>query len=293
MGAYHRLLEIELQHGFYVGQCCPGLRFVPTAASLALIERIGALTRATPSGLLLLADGEQIERHLVDDDDTEAVLSWFLQAEDPNFRNATAGLGRPRHELMVFDARHAVPDEAADLNRLHPASVAGENELVRRSALDAGEALELMRLPQPPYALVRVPLQALRRAQTEGNAARYLIRFAPRATVWSYWFVGAWTEPALQVADLAGDVDFEPMPPARLADGRSALVFRSTRPIALQQRPSECFQLHCRSEESFAGASTRASRVLVKRLPVAAPRHFSREVIGEADALVSEIFVHR
>ena len=286
MGTYHRLLEIEVQHGYYAGACCPGLHFTPTAASRARVQHAAAVMRTTTAGLLLLADGEEIESWLAKDDNAGSALSWWLHIEDPAFCNTTAGLGRPRQELMVFDAAHAVPDETGDCARL-------DHELVRCSALDASEALELAQLPRTARGLVRIPYQALRDAWTHHRTAHYLIRFTPRATLWAYWLVGEWTEPALQIVDLARRVDFEPMPSGRLADGRTALVFRSTRPIALQQQPSECFQLRSRNEENPASEPARASRVLIKRLPVAAPRHFAREVIGAADTLVSEIFVHR
>ncbi len=293
MGTYRPLLEIQVQHAYYVSGGCPGLQFKPTAASLEKLQQAGAVQRATASGLLLLVDGAWAESWLAGNDDVAGALTWLMHAEDPAFWDATAALGRPRQSLLLFDAVHAVADESTGVRRLHPSPTVSERELMRPSALHGDDTIALVPSPSPPFGLVRLPFSALRQAVASPGTTRYLIRFAPRHTVWAYCFVGHWPEPALQVVDMARDVSFEPAPPRHLADGREALVFRSSRAIALQQQPSEHFQLHSRGENDFGSSASRASRVLVKRLPAAAPRHFARDVMGGTDVLVSEIFVHR
>jgi hypothetical protein len=293
MGTYRPLLEIQVQHAYYVGGGCPGLQFKPTASSLEKLRQAGGVLRATASGLLLLIDGALAASWLAGNDDVAGGLTWLMHAEDPAFWDATAALGRPRQSLLLFDAAHAVADESTGAWRLHRSPTVSELELMRPSASQDDDTIALVPSPSPPFGLVRVPFSTLRQAVASSDTTRYLIRFAPRTTVWAYCLVGHWPEPALQVVDVARDVSFEPALPRHLADGREALVFRSTRSIALQQQPSEHCQLHSRNESDFGGNSSRASRVLVKRLPAAAPRHFARDVIGGADVLVSEIFVHR
>ena len=291
MTNYRCLLEIAVRHGYYAGEACEGLRFVPTPATRHLIERADGLVRVTPHGLVLLAAEDRAADWLRDGAGQDETLAWSIRSADSAFAECTAHSGRPRQEAMLFDASNATPDTATGYERLHAREVASTAD--RRLLVAAAEdgLFDPATLRENPCALVRVPLRSL--AADAAQPARFLIRFAPCAAVWKYCLVGDWPEPGLHVVDLAQQVDFEPVPARRLADGRASLAFRSTAPIALHQRPEERFQLRSRATPPVDGAGARAGKVLVKRLPAAAPRHFSREVIGGASALVSEIFVHR
>ena len=289
MGLPRPLLEIDVRHGFYANWACPGLRFVPTLATRASIARAGGAVRAGARGIeLWLADEAVDDWRGADSDDA---LVWLLKFDDANLADYTADLGRPRQELSYFDAEDAVFDTPTGywrLNALHAASVLDIRSI---AAARADAALDAAELRGNPCALVRVPVRAL--ASSPDPLARYVIRFAPRETVWKYCFVGDWPEPALQVVDPSRQVTFEPAPVHALADGREALAFRSIGPVALQQLPRERFQLHSRGGDSRDEGRARPEKIIVKRLPAAAPRHFSREVIDGVPALVSEIFVHR
>lgn len=277
-------LEIEVRHGFYADGACPGLLLQPTRATRDCIARSGARIQHTARGLALwLDEGGAADWRDADRDDA---LAWLLRARDGELANCTAGLGRPRVELSCFDAADAQLDTPTGYWRLHELHWAAAAEL-RPAATACLDAMpELAAARGDALGLVRVPLgMAASGAQA---SVRCLIRFAPRETRWKYCLVGEWPEPSLQVVDLAGLVEFEPAPWHALADGRKALAFRSTGPVPLQQRPGERFQLRSRGE-----GGVRADKVVVKRLPAAAPRHLSREEIDGVPALVSEIFVHR
>jgi hypothetical protein len=278
------LLRIDVRHGFYADGTCPGLRLLPTPATRALVDRAGGLVRATGTGIELWLD-ERTAADWLDAGPGDA-LAWLMVLDDPSLDDHTAGLGRPREELAYFDAFHAVLDTPTGYWRLHAGDVASAREVLSTQAACARAGLDPLELRGAARALVCVPKRAC--AATADDCTRYMIRFAPRETVWKYCLVGEWPEPALQVVDLARQVAFEPAPPHDLADGRRAVAFRSKGSVALQQLPRERFQLCSRG-----GDRGPAEKILVKRLPVAAPRHFSREVIDGVPALVSEIFVHR
>ena len=278
------LLEIDVRHGFHAGSACPGLRLVPTLATRALICRAGGVVRTTARGIELWLD-ERAAAGWLDADPGEALV-WLASFDDTDLEDCTADLGRPRQEIAWFDAADAVLDTPTGHWRLHAGDMASASGLRSAQAACAQAALDPAELRGAPRALIRVPLHAC--ASTADDCVRYVIRFAARETVWKYCLVGDWCEPALQVIDLARQVAFEPAPAHTLADGRVALAFRSIGPVALQQLPRERFQLCSRG-----GDRGQAEKVIVKRLPAAAPRHFSREVIDGVPALVSEIFVHR
>lgn len=287
MTRYQPLLWLQVAHGFYAGERCPGLRIVPTPATLASIDRAGGLCRPTTDGVVVLVD-EQLAAVATQGD---GALTWLLVADDAAFDACTAELGRPRRELMVFDATDAVADDPTGAWRVHAQATAAAHDVSPVGDLPPDDVAAIHALRHAPFALVRVPLARLRAPGRD--APRFLIRLAPRATLWAYCLVGDWSEPSLQVVDEASQVAFEQAPHRRLADGRDALVFRSTVPIALRQRPTERFQLRSRGEPAPAAGRPRADRIVVRRLPQAAPCQFSREVIAGAPALVSEIFVHR
>lgn len=289
MKLHRPLLEIDVRHGFYADGACPGLRLVPAQATRAMIARSGGVVRATARGIELWLDERSVADWFAEDPDD--ALVWLVFCDDAGLTNCTANLGRPREELSYFDAGNAQLDTPTGYWRLHELHWAAAPE-VRSAAVACGDAaLDLAALRDNPLALVRIP----KRAAASGalDSMRYVIRFAPRETVWKYCFVGDWPEPTLRVVDLAQQVSFESVQPHRLADGRTAITFRSNGPIALQELPRERFQLNSRGGDSRDEGRARPERVIVKRLPAAAPRHFSREVIDGVPALVSEIFVHR
>ncbi len=283
------LIEIDIRHGFFASGQCPGLRLVPTQATCASIARAGGVVRATSRGIEIWLDEQRAGDWR--DADPDDALTWLVRFDDDGMTNCTAGLGRPRQELAYFDASHATLDAPTGYWRLHGLHWAGAIDVRAVAAACADAALAPIELRGNPAALIRIPVRHATTRLRDG--ARYLIRFAPRETVWKYCFVGDWHEPALQVIDLAQHVRFQPAPPHGLADGRTAIAFRSDAPVALQQLPRERFQLLSRAGENNDEARARVDKVIVKRLPAAAPRHFSREVIDGVPALVSEIFVHR
>ena len=284
---YRPLLDINVRHGFYADASCPGLRFMPTPETQALVARMDAVVLTTPQGITVLAEDHCALNDLTED---HQALIWMMGSEDPAFPDYTAGLGQPRQSLLYFDAKHATSSLEDGHYLLRPVEAAAADVLGRPALQSTHSMSAVWGLGGYPCGVVRIPLSAL--SPRAAAPMRFVLRLAPRATVWKYCLVGAWTEPSLHVVDLAQEIEFAPAPTRRLVDGRAALVFRSNAAIALQQRPNARFQLRSRGDDG-ARAHARSDKVVVKRLPAAAPRHFSREVIGGASALVSEIFVHR
>ncbi|WP_457333514.1 hypothetical protein [Rhizobacter sp. P5_C2] len=290
MSAYSLLLEIEVRHGYYADEACPSLRFVPTPACQRLVARVGGLSRTTPHGLALWAERDRLADLPSEDTADDTALAWTLHLADNAFCECTEVRGRPQREVLLFDAANAVADASTGLERLHSHEAASNEDLCPLAEIDHDGRLALAAPHGNPCGLVRIPPARLR------TGKRFLIRFAPRATVWTYCLVGDWREPGLHIVDLAQQVSFTPLPPRQLADGRPALAFRASSPIALHQQPPERFQLRSRAPDNASAANaarTRPDKVIVKRLPAAAPHHFSREEIGGAQTWVSEIFVHR
>lgn len=108
------------------------------------------------------------------------------------------------------------------------------------------------------------------------------LQLAARRTIWKYLLLGDWSGQQPELHDPLGLVQFEAATPLALGDGRSALAIRSGSALPLAERAVPRFQLR--------DANAHPPRLLMARLPVAAPGGLQREPDGTP---VSEIFVSR
>lgn len=112
------------------------------------------------------------------------------------------------------------------------------------------------------------------------------LQLQARRTVWKYLLLGDWQEHRLQLVDPAAEVQFEAPGAEALPDGRAAIVIRSRSALALAERSPYRFQLR--------DAASQPPKLLMPRLPVAAPRGLQRELRPQGGSTaVTEIFVSR
>lgn len=275
MGAFQPLFSLEVEHSYFPGGVCRGLKLTPTPATQRLIGRAGGLLRHTDRGLFVACDvnmslalGRLAEQ-------SELVFHFRGHGPDARFANYTEGDFGSQQSLRVFHTQ---------------GTARGDDGRWRLKAdtlpLDAPEfdgVLSAQGRRVPPHFIVRLSLDA----EALDVPRRYVCRLEARATVWKYCLFGELAEEpdALQVVDLGQSLRFGPPVDERLPDGRPMLVVRSAEPITLQERSSQRFQLR------RAGAAG-ADKVLVKRLPVASPSQLNRETLGGVPTWVSEIYVH-
>lgn len=279
MGPYLPLLRIDAEHAYFADGQCRGLRFVPTDATQALLQAAGCVVRE--NGTALVAFGHrQAFSGLQAPGDAPPALVWQLRAGDEGFAAYTEGFARLPGELLHFDAADAVFDAQHDRWCLHAGDTASAADVRPLTWPLVAQALDAAARRVPPCALVRVPLGTLSQVPL-----RLRLRFAARATVWKYCLFGSWSEPQLQVVDLAREAEFTEPAVEQLDGGLPMLAIRSRERIAVRQRSERRFQLRSR----HGGGD----KVLIKRLPVAGARQLGREEIDGVSTLVSEIHVHR
>jgi hypothetical protein len=119
-------------------------------------------------------------------------------------------------------------------------------------------------------------------SKTFGQA--YALQLQARSTVWKYLLIGNAQDYTLQLIDPQSQVEFSDPSSEALPDGRSATVFRTKAAIPLRERPPQRFQLR--------DASRLPAKVLISRLPNAAPQRWARDQIDGRSVVVSEIFVN-
>lgn len=112
------------------------------------------------------------------------------------------------------------------------------------------------------------------------------LQLQARRTVWKYLLLGDWQEHSLQLVDAAAEVQFDAPGAEALPDGRAAIVIRSRSALALAERSPYRFQLR--------DTASQPPKLLMPRLPVAAPRGLQRELGPQGGSTaVTEIFVSR
>lgn len=276
MGPFMLLFGIVVEHAYYAGERCRGLRFEPDAESAAQLARHGCIVRRGGEGVGVHAERPELPP-----------TTWLVRARDADFANCTDGLAPRPGELPFFDGVAAVreplsgPQDGAGAPtwRLHADEFASARDLQAVDAPALAAALSPAQRRVPPAFVVRLPAVA---ADTAGR--RYRIRFQARQTTWKYCLLGDWPQDPLQVVDLGRGIAFGEPAREELADGALALAIRSGSPIALRERSPQRFQLRARGG---------AQKVLVKRLPVAGASQLSRETIAGVSTLISEIHVYR
>nr|WP_315249081.1 hypothetical protein [uncultured Duganella sp.] len=255
MARFRRLLALDVTHEFIGQVAMPGLRFVPTPQSAALMQREGLMLRP-------LRDGVELWQEQRDDVASEPLwqLSLDVHVSDGAllFYTAWPSAG---YLPLTPGAQHGVRVWRAVARR------AGDGE---RAALWIDLALQ----PDDSDA-----------AQEQPQPWRFALR--SRQVHWKYFFSGGLAAKKLSIVDLdAGDgvpgLAFAPSPVAATADGTAYL---SAAPVPLQNIPQQRLQLR------EAGA---AGKVLIRRLPNASVDKLGKERGPNGQSMiVAEIYVHQ
>ena len=119
----------------------------------------------------------------------------------------------------------------------------------------------------------------------QGLGASQWLRLGTRLSTWKYLLRGDWRDHRLSLVDARGEVEFHRDEAELLPDGRSAEVFRSTRRLPLTEQVAHRFELR--------DVGVDPPRLLIARLPGAAPRGLQCESRQGRRRPVNEIFLNR
>jgi hypothetical protein len=251
------LAAIDVRHDYFADGHARHLLFLPHKDTLAFLRRFRILQHANGYSLAIMAPESQL-------------LELWSERMDG---------GEPR--VLRFDVH------SMDAACVYYTGLVGT--LPHR---DEDGALPATLLPAPaaataPWATVAVQVDATGSndfpSWLSSLGKTYRLRMHARSTIWKYLLTGDWGGRILSIVDQRGKVGFTIPTQERLANGQRALAAHSTSPIALRERPLQCFQL-C--------DITRASApVLVRRLPDATPQRLQHQTVHGESAHVSEILV--
>ncbi|WP_157003236.1 hypothetical protein [Ralstonia sp. A12] len=263
MRGYRTLASLAVRHPYFA----PGrpdalhLRAEPSAA--ALMARFDLHLRGDARRAVMLAPERQLPNLWSERD------AWL-----------TDGLALALHSSDPLWACYTDVRLLAAGGTFRPSP--GQEGLLRQDVTggSAGSAGVLARLQLP---LAPSGCESLA-AWTDATADAWTLELPVRTTIWKYLLLGDWADD-IRLVDLSDVNMFGEPARETLPDGREAITIRSLAPIALQERPQHRFQLR--------RGMGNAERVLVARMPTAAPDGLRREVIDGVPHDVSEIFVSR
>lgn len=285
MVAYLPLLHLEARCEYFEDGLCRNLQFALTPASAALVRNRGLLVRSTSAGITVYAAtrGEPAKTTA----SNEALdLVFKVVTGDTSFACYADLDGRQMDTVFRFDSARATPDAADGALRLHSETWATAADRIPVSAPELDGVLDARERLAPPLAVVTLHLNASDLAATT-VARSYFIAFPARRTLWKYYVLGApQTDADLSIRDADGTIEFVATPgsPERICDIRQAVALLSKGPIALQERSNHRFQLRVNTPEG--------GKVLVKRLAVASPHQFAKEIVNGREVAVSEIYIN-
>ncbi len=286
MAGYLPFFSVAVAHGFYGGGPWPQLEWRPDAQTERLLARAGCLVGPSRDGLAVFFDSERrkLLASCLADAREPMVLGWQLHAPGLPLETVTDGAPTQYGRVLFLSNAGAVHEAGSGMWRLHAGDTVGAGDWLAPGVPALAGPFDARRLgSRAPTVQLRLGPDDLPAEDTGDAGKRFCIRFAARATVWKYFFVGDWPADGLEVVDLERAARFEPPQPETLSDGRAALTVRSADPIVLQRQPTQRFQLLRREDGRES--------VVIARLPAAAAGSLMRDATDGPLSMVSEIYV--
>jgi hypothetical protein len=272
MTRYRTFARVDVRHDYFADGRARDLQFVAAPSTQAFLERFSLITHNDGQCLALIAEETRLAgiwSERLDEDGTPRQLRFELRSRDwqSAYYTESANLRAP--------VEYRVDPTAPGQLIAQPASTAPAARPPAARAI--------------PLGVIVLPINASTSGtQADWEAALggdYRLQLHARSTVWKYLLLGDWQDHTLRLVDPQNQIAFSPPSAETLPDGRRALVIRSSTAIELQERPQQRFQLR--------DSSSTPEKVLIQRLPAAAPRGLYREDADDATSTVSEIFVNR
>jgi hypothetical protein len=287
MASFRQLCSISVTHSYFADGRCRDLEFVPTHDTAYLVEKAGLLVKNNYDGVCVFCESSSIDtlRQRTADPDEPSALVFKVFPRDPGFAYYTEP-GIFNEEAMLYFGNRAGETGGGLSGRLHQGEyVSGLDFEKLDSPLFSGVFGKRDRLVRPAF-IVSIDLTPAVGVLSDASSppGDYVVAFKARETFWRYYLLGEMKKRTAFIIDRHNGYTFEYVGEASLPDSRTALPFLSNEPIPLQENSDCFFQL---KEKGVGGG-----KILIRRLPVATPHQFSKEVINGQETAVSDIFIN-
>jgi hypothetical protein len=257
--AWQRLFSLTVEHDFFASSKGLRLNFQPDQNTEHLLRNANLLFRADDSCFSVFFNSNHLD-----------ILESF-RAVSRDGLNFT-------FKIAALDARFlCCTDQQANVSPWYcnaPAFEAETEQLLVAENVLAAARTELSSF----MATISIAKENIIRSR------RYIVKLQARAVYWKYYLLGRLAEKETKIVDLAGMENFYcagmqwPFPDV------AAMVFYSVKKIPLRERPSQRFQLR---QKGSSG-----EKILIKHLQNAGVENLAKELVGEKEAYVSEVYIN-
>ncbi|XCN73110.1 MAG: hypothetical protein Q3M24_23045 [Candidatus Electrothrix aestuarii] len=276
--AWKILCTVALQHNFFpTTNSGPELDFVPSMETQTVMQSVGMLSRVDKNRILLSYDDEKEEILLscIPMDTQQLEFIFQVYAQDLYFglysESSSAEEAPCYSNIKKNRKKNTAEEDGIFLTRC-----AGDQALAIRE-----RAGNHARYPAQP-AVLNFVISITK--ETYKEPKEYLIHCASRKTYWKYYLLGELADHEAEIIDLKGEINFQNAGHQFPFPGRTAMVFYSTEPIPLEERPNRQFQLR--------QSGNNGNKVLIKRLPNASIENLARDTLKGEQVNVSEIYIN-
>ncbi len=286
MGAYQSLFSITVEHTYFADLACKSLEFVPTDASMSLLNNAGLLLKSSESGVAVFYDDDKMDILRLHAEDNVA-LTFKVFPKDPYFSLYTIPAIQ-KDDAVLFFSNQQVTRDAVGKQMLHKDNYASDQAFVEMNAEQLDDVFERKDYLVKPGFIVQVLITdektGLCSENLDAAARNYYIRFSTNQTFWKYYILGDLSKRQLYIADLENEIQFENIGNTTLPGAREAIMLQSSVAIHMQEQHQHRFQLR---ESGNMG-----DKVLIKRMPNANISHMNGEMVAGRMQNISEIYIN-
>ena len=303
MSGYQPLLHVEFNHDYFTDKQCHKLKLLACDKTKHLMGNCDVLMQSTNNGFALYANSHDCEALALYAEDESEPLTLLVKGfcKDNNFSYYTEPEVLSAKGILFFERQDLDNSDSNSLT-LHKGDVVSESDFKAFEDCRA-EGFELTAgIKSGPQALFAVVLRitsadidefikrvdSTQNSSATSDAPTYKVHFAAAQTLWKYFFIGELFDDTMFIVDLDNKVEFEQADVETFANGSTAMTYYSKQILGLQEHSPYRFQLRNKA----SGRNGTASRILIKRLPVATAKDCYREVMQGKPTRISEIYIN-
>lgn len=277
MADYLSLFDIDIRHEYFGDLYSLPLRYVPDDGSVRLMHNAGIILKCTANGIAVFCGTERLDllRKLTTDSETPMMLHFKAYSTDPLMSNYTSTVRVPGSTLHFSN-------NDAEKKTISVGQYVSSRDFCMNTHPDVHQILNRNDRVNPPFFILSVCVRMSANSASFDSAdyktQRLFLTFRSREVYWQYFLCNPSSLKSPVIKDLDNRIEFEIIDAEGFFEG---LVFRSTKMMILTKKSMRRFSL------------LDGKRVIIKRLPVAAATHLSRENIDGNMKWVSEIYVNR
>ncbi len=265
---FQSIFTVQVWHSYFSDGACKGLQFIPSHLTKELVNRYGFLYRKVVNGFEWYANSTTpLPDYL--NSITKATGQNFFEFDiitNSQLFYTYTDINQNWKGQFLYSSKLTVPKEEKNTLQLTPTLKEGSTTILGKVILFFDDLTASIQNSKP------VP---------------YSIQFDARATQWQYYIISrnAKAENNLEIKGKT-DMTFSNPQEVTIASGEKALLFTSTSPIILQEKPSYKFDL-----VSTGSTNTKLSnKVIYKGLPNPDPRNVA--TIQNINQLASPMYVY-